>query len=90
VHALVHAVSCWAADTKLQQLICQLRPPADAEGGQIASEHRHAQGLRDLWGPFLCSHRLLEGCFTALAEYAPVVERGADCIHIPEDCSAMA
>ena len=90
VPVLVHSWLPVQPVDQLQQLICRDCPAAGAVEGQVDLEHRHAQGLRELWGPFLCSHRLLEGCFTALPEHAPVMESGADCLYIPEDCSAMA
>jgi len=57
---------------------------------QLGSEHRPAPGLRKLWGPFLCSHRLLEGRFTTLAKHAVISEGGSHLIHIPDNRGAMA
>jgi len=90
VPVLVHSWLPVQPVGQLQQLICMDCPPAGAAEGQVALEHCHAQGLRELWGPFLCSHRLLEGRFTALPEHAPVVEHGANRLYIPEDCGAVA
>jgi hypothetical protein len=84
-HDSAHGWVLGPLSIQLWQLVCMFRPSAAQADGRVALEHRHAQGLRKLWGPFLCSHRLLEGCFTALPEHAPVMEHGADCLYIPND-----
>ena len=73
------------AAAQLVQLICRDCPAAFDADGQVTLEHLHALGSRELWGSFLCSHRLLEHCFTALPNHAPVMKSSPDPLHIPED-----